>query len=126
MSAMQLFLIALGVCLSLSTLLVLILGKPLRIMLASLCEGGESIRFWTAFTAVMLYLSPLLVTLIVQALNDDGSAPVVQALRVALSTAVLGAFLALGGVGRQIVRVRPRNPQATGSARGEWLETNRG
>jgi hypothetical protein len=126
MSAMQLFLIALGVCLLLSTTLVLILGKPLRIMLASLCEGGEAIRFWSAFTAVMLYLSPLLVTLLVQAINDDGSAPLVQALRVAMTTAVLGAFLALGGVGRQIGRARPNKGQGAGSPRGEWLETNRG
>ena len=94
-------------------------------MLASLCEGGQAIRFWTAFTAVMLYLSPLLVTLLVQAMNDDGTAPLVQALRLALTTAVLGAFLALGGIGRQIGRAQPRS-RAADRNRGEWLETNRG
>ncbi len=125
MSALQLFITALGVCLTLSTILVLILWQPLEVMLASLCEGSQAIRFWTTFTAVMLYLSPLLVTLLVQAMNDDGTAPLIQALRLALTTAVLGAFLALGGMGRQIGRAQPRSRQADRS-RGEWLETNRG
>ena len=58
MSALQLFITALGICLVLSTVLVLILWQPLKVMLASLCDGGEAIRFWTTFTAVMLYLSP--------------------------------------------------------------------
>ncbi len=125
MSALQLFITALGVCLTLSTILVLILWQPLKVMLASLCEGGQAIRFWTTFTAVMLYLSPLLVTLLVQAMSDDGTAPLIQALRLALTTAVLGAFLALGGMGRQIGRAQPRSRLAERS-RGEWLETNRG
>jgi hypothetical protein len=125
MSALQVFITALGVCLTLSTMLVLILWQPLKLMLGSLCEGGLAIRFWTSFTAVMLYLSPLLVTLVVQAMNDDGTAPLIQALRLALTTALLGAFLALGGIGRQIGRAQPRSRPADRS-RGEWLETNRG
>ena len=59
-------------------MLVLILWQPLKLMLGSLCEGGQAIRFWTSFTAVMLYLSPLLVTLVVQAMNDDGTAPLIR------------------------------------------------
>ena len=125
MSALQLFITALGICLALSTVLVLILWRPLQVMLASLCDGGQAIRFWTTFTAVMLYLSPLLVTLLVQAMNDNGSAPLVQNLRLALTMPVLGAFLALGGVGRAIGRAQPR-PRPVERARGEWLETNRG
>lgn len=125
MSALQLFITALGICLVLSTVLVLILWEPLKVMLASLCDGGEAIRFWTTFTAVMLYLSPLLVTLLVQAMNDNGTAPLVQGVRLALTMPVLGAFLALGGVGRQIGRAQPRTRLAE-RTRGEWLETNRG
>src|SRR5262245_517396 len=125
MSALQLFITALAICLALSTLLVLILWRPLQVILASLCEGGQAIRFWTTFTALMLYLSPLLVKLLVQAMNDNGTEPLIQSLRLALTMPVLGAFLALGGVGRAIGRAQPR-PRPAALARGEWLETNRG
>jgi hypothetical protein len=108
--------IALVVSLVLSTILVVVLVKPLRLVLSTLCERGEGVPFWTAFTSLMLYLTPLFITVVRQGgvhLEVESAAEIV---RMSLSTAVLGSFIALLPVGWQIASARPR---ATRSPSGE-------
>jgi len=99
--------IALVVSLVLSTILVVVLVKPLRLVLATLCERGEGVPFWVAFTSLMLYLAPLFITVVRQGGSHLEAESAAEIVRMSLSTAVLGAFIALLPVGWQIARARP-------------------
>ena len=101
--------IALAVSLMLSTILVVVLTRPLRLVLTTLCERGEGVSFWVAFTSLMLYLTPLLVTVVRSGGSYLGSAPLAEVFRASLSAAVIGAFLALLPVAWQISQARPRH-----------------
>ncbi len=120
--------IALAVSLTLSTILVAVLAKPLRLVLSTLCERGEGIPFWVAFISLMLYLAPLFITIVRQGGAHLEFAPVAEVVRMSLSTAVLGAFVALLPVAWQIARARPRPPAATAQSAANEIrhEVNRG
>ena len=100
--------IALTVSLALSTIMVVVLVKPLRLVLSTLCERGEGVSFWVSFTALMLYLTPLFVTVVRHGGMYLELAPIAEIIRVSLSTAVLGALVALLPVAWQIAHARPR------------------
>jgi hypothetical protein len=104
--------IALAVSLILSTIMVSVLLKPLRLVLATLCERGEGVPFWAAFTSLMLYLAPLFVTVVRQGGVHVEAQEAAEIVRMSLSTAVLGAFLALLPIGWKIATSRPRAPDA--------------
>jgi hypothetical protein len=38
--------------------------RPLRKVLNQLCPGSDATSFWMSFTTVMLYVTPLLVTVL--------------------------------------------------------------
>src|SRR5262245_50333224 len=101
--------IALAVSLTLSTILVVVLTRPLRLVLTTLCERGEGVSFWFAFTSLMLYLTPLLVTVVRSGGSYLESAPIAEVVRASLSAAVIGALLALLPVAWQIAQARPRS-----------------
>jgi hypothetical protein len=101
--------IALAVSLTLSTVLVVVLMKPLRQVLTMLCERAEGVSFWVAFTSVMLYLTPLLVTIVRSGGSYLEFASLAEVVRASLSAAVIGAFLALLPVAWQISQARPRS-----------------
>ena len=94
------------VSLSVSTLLVLVLTRPLSLVLRQLCPGSEATVFWTSFTGVMLYVAPLLFSVV---FPDIPTTPVgVSVVRSALAASLTGAFAALLVIGYQIARARPR------------------
>lgn len=110
MTSATVLITALAVSLALSTILVVVLVKPLRLVLSTLCERGEGIPFWVAFTSLMLYLTPLFITVVRQGGAHLEAESVAEIVRMSLSTAVLGAFVALLPVGWQIATARPRAP----------------
>jgi hypothetical protein len=115
--------IALFVSLALSTILVVVLTRPLRLVLTTLCERSEGVSFWVAFTSLMLYLTPLLVTVVRSGGSYLEFAPIAEVVRASLSAAVIGALLALLPVAWQISQARPRSlsspsqPHGNGFAR---------
>jgi hypothetical protein len=108
MSALQAMAIAIAISACVSTILVTGLMTPLRGVLRRACPGPEGENFWARFTVLMLYLSPLLIALVfgvpyttVLAQLDAGE----LAQRV-LSSALFGAFAALGGIGLRMATLR--------------------
>jgi hypothetical protein len=112
MSALQAMAIAIAVSVCVSTILVAGLMTPLRAVLRRACPGPEGENFWTRFTVLMLYLSPLLIALVfgvpyssVLETLDAG-----QLAQRVLSSALFGAFAALAGIGLRMgtLRTPPR------------------
>ena len=92
--------------LAISTLLVRVLTRPLRLILAQLCPGSDASVFWVAFTNIMLYIAPLMFAIIFTRIPDYPVA--VDFLRSALASSLAGAFAALLVIGYQVSRPRPR------------------
>jgi hypothetical protein len=97
--------ISVTVSLFLSTFISVAMMKPLRGVLSQLCPGGDATRFWMSFTTVMLYVTPLLFTLLF--LGTVIAADLVSIVRTALAAAIFGSFASLLVVGYQIARARP-------------------
>ena len=97
--------IAVTVSLFLSTSISVVMMRPLRGVLNQLCPGSDATRFWMSFTTVMLYVTPLLFTLLF--LGTVIAADVVNIVRTALAASLFGSFAALLVVGYQIARARP-------------------
>ena len=108
MNALQAMAIAIAISACVSTILVAGLITPLRAVLRRVCPGPEGENFWVRFTVLMLYLSPLLIALV---FGVPYSRELVQldagelAQRV-LSSALFGAFAALGGIGLRMATLR--------------------
>jgi hypothetical protein len=97
------------VSLALSTVLALIILPPTRAVLRRLCPADDAVAFWTRFTVLMLFLGPLIVTLIFGVPYSDFSVKLSATdlvVRV-ISAALVGAFLTLGGIGLRIATLRP-------------------
>ena len=105
MSQLPALSIAVTVSLFLSTSISVVMMRPLRGVLNQLCPGGDATRFWMSFTTVMLYVTPLLFTLLF--LGTLIAADVVNIVRTALAASLFGSFAALLVVGYQIARGRP-------------------
>jgi hypothetical protein len=93
------------VSLFLSTSISVVMMKPLRGVLNQLCPGSDATNFWMSFTTVMLYVTPLLFTLLF--VGTVMVADSVNIVRTALASSLSGAFAALLVVGYQISRARP-------------------
>jgi hypothetical protein len=105
MSQLPALSIAVTVNLFLSTSISVVMMRPLRGVLNQLCPGSDATRFWMSFTTVMLYVTPLLFTLLF--LGTVIVADVVNIVRTALAASLFGTFAALLVVGYQIARARP-------------------
>jgi hypothetical protein len=115
MNSLNALLLALGISLAVGTLLAAAMLMPLNGLLRTYCAAEESVRFWSRFSLVMLFLSPLFVSLVwglptadVVAKTDPGA--LVQRL---ISANLVGAFLAMLGMGVWVSSVVPRSPAAT-------------
>ena len=97
--------ISVTVSLFLSTSISVVMMKPLRGVLNQLCPGSHATNFWISFTTVMLYVTPLLFTLLF--VGPVMIADSVNIVRTALASSLFGAFAALLVVGYQISRARP-------------------
>ncbi len=85
-----------------STVVLLILVKPLKRVLAMLCRSGESTPFWVAFTIVMLYAVPLFFALMWAPIPTEA----VFTLRVALLASLFGTIGGLVIIGLKIANAR--------------------
>jgi hypothetical protein len=97
---------ALIVSLAVSSAILSAIVAPLRRTLAQLCPSAEATSFWVSFTAVMLYITPLMLTLIVMPTTEF--ALPVEVLRGALIAALFGIFGGMLVIGYQIAKVRVR------------------
>jgi hypothetical protein len=85
-----------------STVVLLTLVKPLKRVLAMLCQSGEATPFWVAFTIVMLYAVPLFLAVMWAPFFTDR----VFTLRVALLASLFGTIGGLTVIGLKIANAR--------------------
>lgn len=97
--------LAIVVSLVFSTIVAVVMMEPLRGVLRQLCLENNASAFWIPFTTVMLYVTPLLFTMLFESTVVVPS--LVNTLRTALASALFGGFAALLVVGYQISRARP-------------------
>jgi hypothetical protein len=100
------FLTAIAMSLLVSTAVVTAMSRPLGRALGALCKSEGDIRFWGTFTAVMLYVTPLMFTMFWYWAGVEPFA-IVTVLRSALAMALLGSFAGLLVVGYNIAKSRP-------------------
>jgi len=101
MTSLEALATAVGVSLVLSVALSLAIFRPLQLLLRRSCPGAEAVMFWERFTLIMLFLSPLFVS-IVWGLPPTSTIPTVDPgsiLQRIISTGLVGAFLAMLGMG---------------------------
>jgi len=99
---------AFAVSFALSAILSWIILPPTRSVLRRLCTAEDAVAFWTRFTLLMLFLGPLIVTLIFGVPYSELAFKLTAAdelLRV-ISAALVGSFLTLGGIGLRIGTIR--------------------
>jgi hypothetical protein len=89
----------------LSTCIAVVMMRPLRGVLNQICPGSHATNFWMSFTTVMLFVTPLLFTLLFA--GTVMVPDLVNIVRTALASSLFGAFAALLVVGYQISRARP-------------------
>jgi hypothetical protein len=100
--------LAVGVSLAISSVVLGVMLRPLRAILSLICSGTTGTHFWLAFTGVMLYIAPLLVTLI--GFDPGGHAAVLDIVRRAAIGALTAAMAALLVMGMRVSRARPPAP----------------
>jgi len=101
-------LLGLVVSLVLSSVISLVILPPTRALLRRLCPLEDTVAFWTRFTVLMLFLGPLLVTLIFGVPYSELSSKLTATdliVRV-INAALVGSFLTLGGIGLRIGTLR--------------------
>jgi hypothetical protein len=96
---------AISVSLILSTIVAVVMTKPLRGVLKQLCLDGDAGAFWIPFTTVIFYVTPLLFTMLFE--GPLVAPDLVNIVRTALASSLFGAFAALLVVGYQVSRARP-------------------
>lgn len=119
--------IAVLISLVLSTALCLVIVRPLQALLIKACPGPEAVQFWGRFTLIMLFLSPLFIS-IAFGLPPSSAAPqldggtIVQRI---ISAGLVGAFLAMLGLGfwvSTMMRRAPTSPMTVPTAHKEKWE----
>jgi len=86
--------------LTLSTLSLWVLSKPLINILSDLCPTQKQAEFWQAYTRLMLSIAPLLLVLLVDSLvitNDP-----IEQIKIALMAALAGLLIGMIIVGKRI------------------------
>ena len=118
MTSLQALALAAFVSLALSTVLSLVIFRPLRALLFKTCAGEEAVQFWLRFSVTMLFLSPLFVSIAfglpsAQALPAQDVGALFQGV---VATALVGEFLSMFGMGiwvSTLIRRAPRQPAVT-------------
>lgn len=105
MNAGMSLVLAVVVSLLVSAILVYVLSKPLHRLLDALCASGESSQFWVSFISVMLFIGPLLLSVVVLSPLDGQS--MIRVLRTSLIATLFGAFIGLLVVGLRISFASP-------------------
>ena len=120
MSLLNIALVGTVISVGLSAILSWVILPPVRSVLRRSCPTDDGVSFWTRFTILMLFLGPLIVTLVfgvptsrvAERLTLDD-----QILRVATASLV-GVFLALAAIGIRMGTLRqPSAPPAPATRR---------
>ena len=106
MNPLTYFLAAILMSLLVSTGVVAAITRPLARALNHICKSEGDIRFWGAFTGVMLYITPLMFTMFWYWPGQEPFA-IVTVLRTSLAVALLGSFAGMLIVGYNIAKARP-------------------
>ncbi|MBV8618217.1 MAG: hypothetical protein JOY84_05080 [Curvibacter sp.] len=102
MSELSSSLIAVGLSLCLSGVVLRVLNRPLFHVLRRLCPDAVAADFWLVYSQIMLTVAPLLTTLLAAMVGPD--LPLLPALRLALVAALLGLLIGLWTLGRRLVQ----------------------
>ena len=128
MTSLETLGIAVLISLALSAALCLVIFRPLQSLLMKACPGPEAVQFWGRFSLVMLFLSPLFVSVAFALPAGDASHLVDAGVAIEhiISTALVGAFLAMLGMGLWVSALMRRIPlaaiQSPGRDREKWGE----
>lgn len=95
--------LTLPISFAISTALILMLSNPLRTMLDSVCDGDEAVTFWVVYSALMLYVVPMLAGLVIAvgSIPEGGVAPASGMTRI-LASILAGTFVALASIGARL------------------------
>jgi hypothetical protein len=126
MSSLQALTLATIVSVGMSTVLSVVMYRPLRALLRLICPGEEAVHFWARFSVTMLFLSPLLVSIVFGlpgTMQVSGPNPG-SLLQQIIATALFGSFLSMLGMGlwvSALIRRAPRSAAASSSRAYESL-----
>jgi hypothetical protein len=101
------FSLGVGLTVAITIAVLWYLQPHLRTLLAELCGTDERARFWTSFSNVTLFLTPLIFALRMQPAKESVR-PLVYEMSDQVSVALLGLVIAIGIVGIVIGRFIPR------------------
>jgi hypothetical protein len=101
-----------GISIALSVILVIAIAGPLRTFIQRLCPGPEAVGFWSRFTLVMLFLAPLFVCMAFGMPSGLmlGKTELGELIQRAVTTSIIGAFLAMLGIGLWVSSLARRAP----------------
>jgi len=103
MNAITSFSVGLGLTMTITLVALLYLQPHMKTILTELCGTQERARFWTSFSNVTLFLTPLVFALRIQP-EKDSSAALVYQMSDQISFALMGLVVAIGIVGIVIGR----------------------
>jgi hypothetical protein len=101
----------------LSSVLAVLILPPTRAVLRKTCPTQDAVSFWVRFTILMLFIGPLIVTLVFGVPSSRVAATLTSddmLIRVGTSTLV-GCFLTLGAIGLRMGTLR--SPSVTSQSR---------
>lgn len=107
MSHLTLFLLEIGIAVTISGLVVAAGTPPLRTLLADACGSAERARFWGVYSTAMVFLTPL-VFVVVFGKSGEVSEPTLAFFKSALGATLFGVVVALGFVGAQVAGLLPK------------------
>ena len=107
MEELKLFIIEILLSLSVSTLVIICLTKPLRRLLIDMCGTESRARFWVVYSNVMLVIAPLL-TIIIFGKSDLIGEANFTFYKTAFGSALFGIFISLVVIGMQINKSIPK------------------
>jgi hypothetical protein len=113
MTSLSALALCMFISLAMAATLFVAISAPLRAFIAKMCPGPEGVGFWLRFTIVMLFLSPLFVSV------SFGLPPTVQlkvlevgeVVQRAVTASLVGAFLAMVGIGFWVSSLARRAPR---------------
>lgn len=118
MTSLEALALALGVSIALGFAVTAVLFKPLQALLARVCSGHEAVVFWERFTILMLFLSPVFVSVVWgvpprKLLESEDVGGVLQSI---ITSGLVGTFLAVLGMGIWVSALIRRAPGAPAGA----------
>ena len=104
------FLVGIITSLLVSTAIVFAFAKPLNALLQEMCETELQGHFWRTFTNTMLYLTPLLATVLFGAIGEDRLVSTTVLIRNLLACSLGGIFVTVLTMGLIIIKNSPPRP----------------